>query len=150
MPHFKSVSYEEKNKWKRWIKNDQRTYLNSTSHLNDQVVWARIFVWPQQKKERCGTGQDELSNGCKCFQQLLLQWVEHIQSIPKQIKSSGQPEWEKLQRTGWQSHTQMNSPHSSPSMKIISKYTKKYSLYHLIEMSDSQGWWHVKIYCKNF
>lgn len=34
-----------------------------------------------------------MSDGRKCFQQLLLQWVEHIQSIPKQIKSSGQPEW---------------------------------------------------------
>lgn len=31
-----------------------------------------------------------MSDGRKCFQQLLLQWVEHIQSIPKQIKSSGQ------------------------------------------------------------
>lgn len=52
-----------------------------------------LFVWCQQRKT-WGTGApDEMSDGRKCFQQLLLQWVEHIQSIPKQIKSSGQSEW---------------------------------------------------------
>lgn len=51
-----------------------------------------LFVWYQQRKT-WGTGApDEMSDGRKCFQQLLLQWVEHIQSIPKQIKSSGQSE----------------------------------------------------------
>lgn len=66
-----------------------------------------------KERQTWGTGQDELSEGCKCFQQLLLQWVEHIQSIPKQIKSSGQSEWEKLQWTGRQSHTHTHTNEQS-------------------------------------
>lgn len=62
--------------------NRMKVFSERTNHL---------FVWSQQRKT-CGTGQDEMSDGRKCFQQLLLQWVEHIQSIPKQIKSSGQSE----------------------------------------------------------
>lgn len=53
-----------------------------------------LFVCYRQRKT-WGTGAPaEMSDGCKCFQQLLLQWVEHVQSIPKQIKSSGQSEWD--------------------------------------------------------
>lgn len=85
-----------------------------------------LFGLNKEREKTCGTGQDELSDGCKCFQQLLLQWVEHIQSIAKQIKSSGQSEWEKLQWTGRQSHTQMNSQHWSCSVNSISEYTSKY------------------------
>lgn len=48
---------------------------------------ARLFsLGLDKEKATCGTGQDEMSDGRKCFQQLLLQWVEHIQSIAKQIK----------------------------------------------------------------
>lgn len=65
-----------------FLTNRMKVFSERTNHL---------FVWSQQRKT-CGTGQDEMSDGRKCFQQLLLQWVEHIQSIPKQIKSSGQSE----------------------------------------------------------
>lgn len=48
---------------------------------------ARLLSFGLDKeKATSGTGQDEMSDGRKCFQQLLLQWVEHIQSIAKQIK----------------------------------------------------------------
>lgn len=48
---------------------------------------ARLFsLGLDKEKATCGTGQDEMSDGRKCFQQLLLQWVEHVQSIAKQIK----------------------------------------------------------------
>lgn len=53
---------------------------------------AFLFGLNKEREKTRGTGRDELSDGCKCFQQLLLQWVEHIQSIAKQIKSSGQSE----------------------------------------------------------
>lgn len=47
---------------------------------------ARLFsLGLDKEKATRGTGQDEMSDGRKCFQQLLLQWVEHIQSIAKQI-----------------------------------------------------------------
>lgn len=76
------------------FKRYQRTHSKLIFHLNNEVLrerTAHLFVSKKERKTR-GMGQDELSDGCKCFQQLLLQWVEHIQSIPKQIKSSGQSE----------------------------------------------------------
>lgn len=67
-----------------FLPHSDKVFSERTNHL---------FVWYQQRKT-WGTGApDEMSDGRKCFQQLLLQWVEHIQSIPKQIKSSGQSEW---------------------------------------------------------
>lgn len=67
-----------------FLPHSDKVFSERTNHL---------FVWYQQR-ETWGTGApDEMSDGRKCFQQLLLQWVEHIQSIPKQIKSSGQSEW---------------------------------------------------------
>lgn len=98
-----------------FLPQGDKVFSERTNHL---------FVWSQQRKT-CGTGQDEMSDGRKCFQQLLLQWVEHIQSIPKQIKSSGQSEWEKLQQS-WTviTRTRTNAPRSSRSAKMNTQYNK--------------------------
>lgn len=98
-----------------FLPQGDKVFSERTNHL---------FVWSQQRKT-CGTGQDEMSDGRKCFQQLLLQWVEHIQSIPKQIKSSGQSEWEKLQQS-WTviTRTRTSAPLSSRSAKINTQYNK--------------------------
>lgn len=98
-----------------FLPQGDKVFSERTNHL---------FVWSQQRKTG-GKGQDEMSDGRKCFQQLLLQWVEHIQSIPKQIKSSGQSEWEKLQQS-WTviTRTRTNAPRSSRSAKMSTQYNK--------------------------
>lgn len=107
--------------------NRMKVFSERTNHL---------FVWSQQRKT-CGTGQDEMSDGRKCFQQLLLQWVEHIQSIPKQIKSSGQSEWEKLQRTGRQSHTHKRTVHiQAAPRKLAANTLLNYSFINLSVFLD--------------
>lgn len=49
-----------------------------SNHLSYQV---------HKKKEKANAARVELSNGNKCIQQLLLLWVNYIQSISKQIKA---------------------------------------------------------------
>lgn len=59
-----------------------------------------------------------MSDGRKCFQQLLLQWVEHTQSIAKQIKK-----WGKIERKAGnlndKNHSGLHHNHTSQKSSAV-------------------------------
>lgn len=77
-------------------------------------------------REMCETAQDELSDGCKCFQQLLLQRVHHTQSIPKQIKSKAADRMRKA-AVDWMTITRTNE---HPTLKSICENMLQYSWFY--------------------
>lgn len=82
----------------------------------------------EKGRKMCETTQYELSDGCKCFQQLLLQRVHHTQSIPKQIKSK----WEDRMRKAavdWMTIMRTNEHQSSSQFwENILKYSWFYKI----------------------